>query len=103
MAGFAGVGIQPAHQNTWFFDGEFVFEIAMQNGQDLSQAVLSDRGSNPMQRQMGSGQRNSQALCGKHHDREVNFTLLREKFRVTGKGMPASLMTPLCTGPVTSA
>ena len=34
---------------------------------------------------MGSGQRNSQALCGKHHDREVNFTLLREKFRMTGK------------------
>ena len=54
------------------------------------------------QRQMGSGQRNSQALCGKHHDREVNFTLLREKFRMTGKGMPASSM-PLCTGPVTSA
>lgn len=55
----------------------------MQNSQDLSQAVLSNRGSDLLQRQMGSGQCDSQTFCGKHHDREVNFTLLREKLCVT--------------------
>ena len=55
------------------------------------------------QRHMGRCQGNSQPLCGQHHDHGGNSGKHLQNSVCPLKATPASLIMPLCTGPVTMA
>src|SRR5690554_5275142 len=103
MATLAGMGVQPADQDAWGGQAEPGLQVPVEYAYDLFEGLVGDGIGYCAQWQVGGGQGHAQAGQASIIT-TLGVPVCSAKNSVCPEKLtPASLMTPLCTGAVTTA